>query len=107
MGMTMSRQRQHNVTSDVYNPDLEYTQQDIADQLHGPGAEIGSWGMSGGQYPTAGEDRPGYGSNMYDNPWDFHSRPGGDSGSAVANQNYQEQGGGPPGKLPPGGGLRY
>lgn len=104
-GMSMSRNRSHNETSQTYNPDLEYSQQGYANALYGPNSPIGSWGMTGGQFPTVGKDRPGYGSNMYDNPWDYHSRPGGDSGSALANANYYKSGGGAPGELPPGGGT--
>ncbi len=104
-GLDITRQRYHSETDKTYNPDLEYSQQGYADALYGKGAPIGSYGMTGGQYPTVGKDRPGFGSNTYDNPFDFHSRPGGDSGSAEANANYIKFGGGQPGALPPGGGT--
>jgi hypothetical protein len=90
MGMTMSRQREHTVTEPVYNPDLEFTQQDIADQMHGRGAAIGSVGMSGGQFPTKGMDAPGYGTGTYDDPYD--PTPTWDPNRNVANSGYYKPG---------------
>src|SRR6266487_4451322 len=66
---TFSRNRNQQEQKTTYNPDLEYAQQGIANELYGPNATIGSWGMSGGQYATPGKDRPGFGSGQYSNPW--------------------------------------
>jgi hypothetical protein len=106
----MGRSRQHNETDTTYNPDLEYAQQDYADEMNGPGTPIGSWGMTGGQYPTQGKDRPGYGSGMFGDPWDPKNNPNtpgygsnGTYGAAGdANRVLENNGGNPQYQTPSG-----
>jgi len=127
---TFSRNRQQQEEKLTRNPDLEWTQQGIANELYGPNATIGSWGMTGGQYPTAGKDRPGFGSQRFGNPWGLlgnknlpqTTTSGGGSvpltGPVGAGTGVNAESGPGPGAggyglaegqggAPPGGGLRY
>jgi hypothetical protein len=60
VGAAINRSRSQSEQKQVYNPDLEYAQAGYAGELYGPNANIGSVGMTGGQYPTANKDAPGF-----------------------------------------------
>jgi hypothetical protein len=88
VGGFVNRNREHQETTNQYNPDLEFAQQGTADQMYGQGAPTGSWGMSGGQYPTVGKDPTGFGSNQYGNPYD----PKDDPSNPYRGKNFPNSG---------------
>lgn len=104
----ISRQRQQSETKNTYNPDLEYTQQGYADALFGRGAPTGSYGMTGGQYPTANKDAPGFGTGTYGYPGQYKypgyvtTGHGDNAGQFIAGGNTGQPGAG---NIYPGGGV--
>ncbi len=89
----ISRNRQQSQTQNVYNADLENTQQGYADALYGQGAPIGSYGQRGGAYPTANKDPSGFGTGTWGYPGQY---PGADPTGQQGAGNIYPGGSGNP-----------